>query len=72
MIVFDIDKNVERDYWGDNNFNNRLVLPLLNQSANSSHQCLNVVMNERKKNRKKLKHKKNNKLKYIKKINLKI
>jgi len=50
MTVLDIDKNVERDCWGDNNFNNPLVLPLLNQFANSSHQCLNAVMNERKKN----------------------
>ncbi len=28
MIVPDIDKNVKRDYWGNNNFNNPLVLPL--------------------------------------------
>jgi hypothetical protein len=46
MIILDIDKNVEKDCWGDNNFNNPLVLRLLDQSTNSSYQCLNATMNE--------------------------
>jgi hypothetical protein len=50
MTILDIDKNVEKDCWGDNNFNNPLVLPLLDQSTNSSDQCLNATMNESFKN----------------------
>jgi hypothetical protein len=51
MTIPNISKNVERDHWGNNGFNNPLVLPLPNQSADSFNQCLNADMNGKKNGR---------------------
>lgn len=60
--ILNIDKNVDKDYWGDNDLNKRLVLPLLDQCTNSFDQFLNATMNGREKNTKDI----NNRLKYKK------